>query len=140
MDGSPHSELGPLTITINQDNAPKTWLQASLRELFSQLGFPPPKWLYFISGWHKTIQEKGDLEPHQFDSNSGKDGHYPGCQRVSRKSSQEDRVFPELRQSGGADFVCDENSTPAIYLRPRGSRRQNQGLKSLVDASRIWER
>lgn len=43
--GTSHSRLSSSTTIINQENAPKSRLQANLTEEFSQLKLPLPRWL-----------------------------------------------------------------------------------------------
>ena len=51
MCGTAHSELGPPTSIISQENARQICLLANLIETLAQLRFPLPKRL--MSTWHK---------------------------------------------------------------------------------------
>lgn len=53
-DSTAHSEQGPFTSIINQEDEQ----QINLVGMFSQLRFSLPKWLWFGPSWHKTSQHK----------------------------------------------------------------------------------
>lgn len=46
-----HRRLGALTLTINQEYAPQTCLQASMMEASPQVRVFLPRWVKFVSSW-----------------------------------------------------------------------------------------